>query len=34
MERADVIVIGGGFAGLTCALALAKAGKQVLVLEK
>lgn len=34
MEKADVIVIGGGFAGLTCALALAKAGKQVLVLEK
>jgi phytoene dehydrogenase-like protein len=34
MGKADVIVIGGGFAGLTCALALVKTGKRVLVLEK
>lgn len=34
MENADVIVIGGGFAGLTCALTLVKTGKRVLVLEK
>lgn len=33
-EKTDTIVIGGGFGGLTCALALAKAGKRVLVLEK
>ena len=30
----DVIVIGGGHNGLTCAAYLAKAGKQVLVLEE
>ena len=30
----DVVVIGGGFGGLTCALALAKAGRSVLVLEQ
>ena len=29
----DVIIIGGGHNGLTCAAYLAKAGKQVLVLE-
>lgn len=34
MEKRDVIVIGGGFGGLTCALTLAKSGKKVLVLEK
>ena len=33
-EKTDTIVIGGGFGGLTCALALAKAGKRVLVLEQ
>lgn len=34
MVKHDVIVVGGGLAGLTCALALAKTGKSVLVLEK
>ena len=34
MGRADVVVIGGGFGGLTCALALAKAGRSVSVLEQ
>lgn len=30
----DVLIIGGGLAGLTCALQLSKAGVQVLVIEK
>lgn len=34
MEQYDIIVIGGGFAGLTCALTLAKEGRRVCVLEK
>ena len=34
MERFDVIVIGGGFAGLTCAIIMAKEGKKVCILEK
>lgn len=34
MGKTDIIVIGGGFAGLTCALTLAKTGRSVLVLEK
>ena len=29
----DVCVVGGGYAGLSCALHLAKAGKSVVVLE-
>ena len=32
-ERADVVVLGGGFAGLTCAAALAESGRRVVVLE-
>ena len=34
MEKYDVIVIGGGFSGLTCAIIMAKEGKKVCVLEK
>lgn len=33
-ERADVAVLGGGFAGLSCAVALADKGKKVVVLDK
>ncbi len=33
-EKREVVIIGGGFGGLTCALALAKEGKKVTVLEK
>ena len=29
----DVVIIGSGFGGLTCAHLLAKAGRKVLVLE-
>ena len=32
-DRYDVVVVGGGHNGLTCACYLAKAGKRVLVLE-
>lgn len=34
MEKYDIVIIGGGFAGLTCALTLSKEGKKVCVLEK
>lgn len=33
-EKPDVLVLGGGFAGLSCAVALAGKGKKVLVLDK
>lgn len=33
-EKTDAIVLGGGFAGLSCAVALAEKGKMVLVLDK
>jgi squalene-associated FAD-dependent desaturase len=33
-EKPDAIVLGGGFAGLSCAVALAGKGKKVLVLDK
>ena len=32
-DKFDAIVVGGGHNGLVCAALLAKAGKQVLVLE-
>ncbi|MBT2160566.1 NAD(P)/FAD-dependent oxidoreductase [Zobellia barbeyronii] len=34
MEQYDVIIVGGGLAGLTAAIHLAKAGHEVLVFEK
>lgn len=33
-RKREIIVLGGGFAGLSCAAALAEAGKEVLLLEK
>ena len=33
-EKTDVLVLGGGFAGLSCAVALAGKGRKVVVLEK
>lgn len=33
-EKTHAIVLGGGFAGLSCAVALAEKGKKVLVLDK
>lgn len=33
-DKKDAIVLGGGFAGLSCAVALAQKGKKVLVLDK
>ena len=33
-DRPDVLILGGGFAGLSCAVALAESGRKVLVLEK
>src|SRR5438874_268948 len=34
MKRYDVIIVGGGHNGLACAAYLARAGRQVLVLER
>ncbi|MBN1254985.1 MAG: FAD-dependent oxidoreductase [Deltaproteobacteria bacterium] len=34
MEQVDVVVVGGGIGGLTCAYCLAQEGMQVLVLER
>ncbi|WP_017185196.1 hydroxysqualene dehydroxylase [Alkalibacillus haloalkaliphilus] len=34
MERYDVIIVGGGLAGITCGIELAKARYNVLILEK
>ena len=34
MIQKDIIVVGGGIAGLTAALSLAHSGKDVLLLEK
>ena len=34
MQRADVVVLGGGIAGLATARALAQAGRQTLLLER
>ncbi len=33
-ERPEVLILGGGFAGLACAAALAEGGRRVLVLDK
>ena len=32
--KVDIVIIGGGFTGLTCALALRESGVDVAVLEK
>ena len=34
MKRYDVIIVGGGHNGLTCAAYVARAGRKVLVLER
>jgi phytoene dehydrogenase-like protein len=34
MAKPDVLIVGGGLAGLTASVILAKAGKQVVLLEK
>jgi len=33
-ERADVLILGGGFSGLSCAVRLAQEGRRVVVLDK
>jgi glycine/D-amino acid oxidase-like deaminating enzyme len=32
--KSDVIIVGGGLAGLTSAIHLAKSGKHILLIEK
>jgi squalene-associated FAD-dependent desaturase len=34
IERADVLILGGGFSGLSCAVRLAQGGRRVVVLDK
>ena len=34
LETEDAIVVGGGLAGVSCALALADAGKSVVLIEE
>ena len=34
MKKFDVAIVGGGLAGLTASIYLAKAGRKVIVLEK
>ncbi|WJQ83079.1 FAD-dependent oxidoreductase [Brevibacillus brevis] len=34
MEKYDVVIVGGGVAGLTTAIYAAKAGKQTIIIEK
>jgi ribulose 1,5-bisphosphate synthetase/thiazole synthase len=33
LERKDIVILGGSFAGIACAVELAKAGQQVMIIE-
>lgn len=33
LANKDVVIIGGSFAGIACAVELAKAGQQVMIIE-